>query len=232
MPELLGTPLFNDANLLEYWTLEDRLADKSTNDLTENGLPAYTPAKFSNGLNEGAVNVTIYLMTATTFIDGGAASIVCWVKLLSEIAASTWRLIQQKSPSDGTTSTITIEYQYNAGSPLLNFERGKPGVGSDSATYAITLGTANWYHLALTYDGTTVRGYVNGVEQASVASSGEGSGATTPGFSIGADTDGNRKASALIDDVAIFSDKLTAAEVLSLYQAGAPGRDLSLLHVG
>ncbi|MFM2296082.1 MAG: hypothetical protein RLZZ350_2495 [Verrucomicrobiota bacterium] len=89
---------------------------------------------------------------------------------------------------------------------------------------ASPLATGTWYHVAMVYDGVSVIGYVNGVADGSFSVSGAlaasdfdfriGAYATVyPGFFPG-----------LIDELALHSRALTAAEILAIYNADSNGR--------
>lgn len=216
MPELAGLPLFSDGNLVSYYKLENVSDSKGSNTLTNNGTVTFAAAKFNNGADLGASNTTKYLSQAGTIsIDGGACTFAGWIKAQTEIASGLYYICHQ---ANNTSSTqYILRYEYNSGTRRLLFDRTKNGTADDLFTYNITLGTTDFYHVALTYDGSTVRGYVNGAEIGSVASSGNGSGSATQGFTLGSDTDGNNKASVIIDDFAVFSRAITPTEVLSLY---------------
>lgn len=88
-----------------------------------------------------------------------------------------------------------------------------------------TLTTGAWYHVAGTYDGSTVKLYVNGTL---VAQSGPATGsivAGTPSLWIGRDpADPNRFWDGHIDEVEVFNRALTASEINSIYNAGSAGK--------
>jgi len=226
MPELLGTPLFNHANLQEYYTLEDANADKNGNNLTNNGSVTFSAAQFNNGANFGSANSTKSLeLTSALSYTGGAYSIVGWLKLLAEIGSGVWGIFfLQESTSD---TQFHINYQYNSGTPQLAFIRNKFGGASQSFTYNITLGTTDFYHLAICYDGSNFIGYVNGVNVGNANASGSGSVGIVNRFKIGAIDDGSGGESAfasiLADDVALFNTQLTQEEVLQHYRGTLGG---------
>jgi hypothetical protein len=94
------------------------------------------------------------------------------------------------------------------------------GVGHN-ATSAASVNDNAWHHLAGTYDGTTVRVYVDGVQAGSVAAS---AAVYYPGGSNGVaiGRDGNADAAYLagtIDEVAVYDRALTATEVKRHYDA-------------
>lgn len=223
MAQLINTSLYNDANLKEYYQLEG-LTGKNGNTLTNNGSVTFTAAKYNNGANFGTANSTKSLDVASKLsYAGGAYSIVLWAQITTEIAASNYDFVMVQ---DSVTDTqLYIVYQYNAGTRSLVFVRNKFGSTTDFVPYVVTLGTSNFYHLALTYDATTIIGYVNGVNIGNSAASGSGTVNIVDRVRIGAADDGSGGAtlfaSAIIDDVAFFNRELTAAEIATLVSGGA-----------
>ncbi len=76
-----------------------------------------------------------------------------------------------------------------------------------------------WVHLVGSYDGTRMRIYVNGVEQASKA--GPASiGTNASPLGIGAEGNGYRPVKGAVDGVRLYDRALSAAEVTTLFQGG------------
>lgn len=112
-----------------------------------------------------------------------------------------------------------IEFVESAGNPVPYFGLWNgTGITSDSGT-ALSYGT--WYHMALTYNGTTVKGYINGTEVASatvVYDSPHDDGETAHYLLFGAGTetnmgDGSYFAGGL-GESRIYNKSLSLAEVL------------------
>lgn len=101
----------------------------------------------------------------------------------------------------------------------------------NGATGGISVGT--WFHFAVTTDGTsTLKLYVNGVEQGAGAPSTYGSSwssfnapSSLP-LDIGARTSSNLYANQLMDEVAIFGSELSGSDITAIYNSGVPD-DLS-----
>jgi hypothetical protein len=82
-----------------------------------------------------------------------------------------------------------------------------------------------WFHLAATYDGSTIKTYVNGVEKASQAVSTPAPLPETLGnIYIGAPEFSNHSFLGLIDEVAIWDHALSAEEIERHYQNGLAGQ--------
>lgn len=193
--ELNSTSLLNDPTLRAYYRAEN-VNDTTINSytLTNNNSVAFNAAKFNNGADFGTtVNGTKSLsINSDIGITSGNITISCWVKLATEIAAeSGYYYLVNKSST--TNVAYIIRYAYNSGSPRLEFIRSRVGTANDQINYTVTLGTTNFYHLVLTYDGSYIRAYVNGSQVGSdTASTGTGAsggvdklyiGATIPGSS-------------------------------------------------
>lgn len=91
--------------------------------------------------------------------------------------------------------------------------------GTGAATDSTVLSVGTWHHVAMTYDGTTARLYVNGQAGASAASTGFASMPTT--MYVG-NVAGAGQLNGLLDDLAITTDCKTAEEILAIYESNAP----------
>src|SRR5207249_104347 len=83
--------------------------------------------------------------------------------------------------------------------------------------------TGIWYHLAATFDGTTVKGYLDGVQACSVP----GSGTTIRSSSVKIGTSGseaNNFFDGIIDEVLIYNRALTASEIAALAPPPPPSQ--------
>lgn len=214
--ELETTSLKSDANLKAYYRfLTGALAtDSSPNGvtLTNNNSVQEGTGRFGVGADFGSNNTVKYLKSTNTLsIDGGSCSLSCWFKANQEIASGLWALLDHRNTN--TKTGAAIYYDYNGGNRKIWMARLRAGAAWDAVNFNITLGTNDWFHFAYTYDGATVRAYINGVLVGSIASSGNGVNAVTNGFGVGADADGGSPASGIIDDVAIFNRTLTQREV-------------------
>lgn len=187
--ELGSTYLLNDPTLRAYYKLENADDTTSNNyDLTNNGTTTFAAAKFNDGADFGTtVNGVKSLSIASDIgITTGTMSVSLWVKLRTEITASAGYYYFVDKASAAHVEYI-IRYNYNNGTPRLEFVRNRMGTAEDMVTYDITLGTAAFYHLTMTYDGTSIRGYVNGALVGSpVTSSGAGASGGTDKMYIGA----------------------------------------------
>jgi hypothetical protein len=82
-------------------------------------------------------------------------------------------------------------------------------------------GPATWSHLAVTYDGTTLRLYVNGAQAATRAAGGAMSVSTRP-LKLGGNAVWGEWYAGLLDDVRVYNRALTATEIQTDMGRAAP----------
>ena len=106
----------------------------------------------------------------------------------------------------------------NAGKVFVRFNQDSSGDAYrvDSTSNYPSDGST-WIHVAATYDGTTIRLYVNGQLQASKAATFT-IGTNDLGLGIGAQADGVGAMRGTIDDALVADRAFSAAEILALYQ--------------
>jgi hypothetical protein len=207
-----GTCLSSPANLVSWWT----------------GDGVYTDHQGTNvGTPVGTVPfVTGEVLEAFQIMPGS------WVQI-------------PDSPSLELTSEITIEGWINAQSLGANgriFDKAPLGTPSsylfddyngnlrlyvgDSLPWlqsAQPIPVGVFTHVAGTYDGTTMRVYINGALSASKAYTGAIATNNLPAR-IGADSGGGTGFDGVIDELSLYSRALTAAEIGAIYDAGSKGR--------
>jgi hypothetical protein len=74
-------------------------------------------------------------------------------------------------------------------------------------------------HVVMTWNGTTMRGYVNGVEIGNIASGSPIAGRNAASFNVGGEIDA-KFFQGTIDEVAYYNTAVSAARVLAHFQAG------------
>lgn len=216
MPKLSDISLYNDANLVAYWELEDLNATIGGYTLTNTGTVAFNAAKFDNGADFGAEGSGKKLSIANDLgLTGNAYSFVGWFKITDAPASGNFLELLNHQGINGTDNE-GMRYNNNSGTFEMWFHRVKNGISDETLTVTQTLTVGTFYHIAHTWDGTTMRGYINGVEIGNRGSTGNGSSGITDGFNMSAT--GGTGGGYIADDVAVFTRALAAAEVLSIYQ--------------
>lgn len=160
----------------------DDLTEKNGNNLTNSGCTA-TTGKFSGAYSSGSSNSANRMYNSTNLgINGGACTITAWIKLNSSHTVSDHPLaVSEYSSSAGILNGIG----FNQGNTAVQFSRLREAIAWNDASYSYSPGTSDWHFYAYTYDGSTVKGYVDGVLVASASASGSGSNTgRTTGMSI------------------------------------------------
>lgn len=158
-------------------------------------------------------------------ITGTVVTLQCWVKLQTEITSGDYGFIEVVTGNTNFRNFI-IRYEYNAGTRRLAFLGVRSGISIFPVYHTITLGISVWTHLAITYDGTNIKGYVNGTLVGTTAFSGGGLSAYTPSFTIGSLWDAPTAtpysfASAIIDDARVWGVDRGATAIGTDYSAPA-----------
>jgi len=140
----------------------------------------------------------------------------CFVKMNVEIASSSQIFFVH---TDATTKVAQrIQYDYNWWTRRVVFVRTKLGVVDQQFTVTKTLWTSNYYHMAYTYNGSTVTGYIDGVGVWSVSASWTGSPVTPNEFNIWSWYDSTTfPANAIIDEVIVENTVWTPTQMQKYY---------------
>ena len=191
----------------------DNVNDSTANgyNLTNNNTVTFGTGLLGNAADTGTGNTNKYLSILNDLgITGGSITQTVWVQMNAEIASS-FQYFSNQSDT-GVDVQYQFSYDYNGGTRRMQFTRLRQNVVGNDAFNTVTLGTT-WHKIDLTYDGTTVRSYIDGVAGNTVASSGNGSGATIDNFYLFAVRSGGAiigYASCKLDESRIRGDALSA----------------------
>lgn len=219
-------------SLGSYWKLDESSGNPAdsagSNTLTNNNTVGFAAGLINNAADFGTANTDKYFSVASNIGVSSEVTISFWIKLRTEVPSGQYDLLQLEIASGH--KFYSIYYEYNAGTRRLSVDRGRRGVNDNVASYNVTLGTTAWYHVVATYDATDLKLYVNGVERATLATSGNGTSGGTNGITIGTGTGaGGNFTNAYIDEVGVWARALTAAEIYNVLYNGGAGTAYSLL---
>jgi concanavalin A-like lectin/glucanase superfamily protein/galactose oxidase-like protein/Big-like domain-containing protein len=170
---------------------------------TLNGPTRSLTGKFGSALSFDGINDWVTIPDANALDLTNAMTLEAWVR---PSAISSWRTVLMKEQSGGLAYGL-----------YANSNTNRPSAHITTSSEQDTRGTAQlalntWTHLAVTYDGTTLRLFVNGVQASSKAIG--GSIVTTTGvLRIGGNGVWPEWFAGLIDEVRLYNRVLTAAEV-------------------
>ena len=155
----------------------------------------------------------VELGNATILNSASAFSISLWVK--SSSTGSTMYMFQ--SGTDTYANSISF-YRGSAGT--VDFLIGKGGSSVAYIRYGSEIFDGSWKHLVATFGSSTQTLYLNGsVASTTLTGTTPSSTVSTAGTSphIGSNISDSLNINGKIDDIAIFSDALTASEVSNIY---------------
>lgn len=180
------------------------------------GLPSQTDA----GATFDGVDDRVQMGDVYDFAGRVPFSVEAWVRRTS-VNETAWRKIVAKDTGTGAREgwglAITSS-SYGPAPQRFFLERFAAGVSNVViGTTASVAGT--WYHVVGTYDGSTMRIYLNGALEASAPSTTSMGDSTTPLRISGLGAGDAELLPGMVDEVAVYDRALSAAQVLEHYTA-------------
>ncbi|MES2772683.1 MAG: LamG domain-containing protein [Bacteroidota bacterium] len=197
--------------------------------LTQDRFGNYNSAYFFNG----TINDFIQVPNHTSLQLSNSYTLAAWVRPNTFNTASNqanFIVTKGTQPSEGHYRLAYGDFlDANSGvlSPqFMNFETTvRKGATEQSAyenpvVYPVQPGV--WYYLVATFDGTTLRLYVNGVQQAATVITGTFGVLNTGNLLIGKSPDNIYPVRGAIDDIKIYNGPLTATQIWDEFKASNP----------
>ena len=160
--------------------------------------------KYGNALVFNGSNALVTIPDAASLHLTTAMTLEAWVNPSTVNAA--WRDVIYKGSDnyylEGTSSNSV---------PAVG---GTFGAASANVFGTTSLAVNTWTHLAATYDGATLRLYVNGTQVSSIARTGNLATSTNP-LQIGGDSLYGQNFTGMIDEVRVYNVALTQAQIQS-----------------
>lgn len=206
------TPEWN--SLVDYWPLDGSgaIANNATipatvgvtGTATNTGM-SFVTGKIGQGISFNGSSDYISMGTLVPLQSAAQFSIAAWIDVSSYA-------VRQTIIGEETLVKIQVQTTGN----ILAY------VSSDGSSWAVTItssgtiATNKWVHVVVTYNGSQVVLYMNGVNQGSAALTGSLGSNGNP-FQISGFQGNNELFAGSVDDVAVWTKGLTAAEVTRLY---------------
>jgi hypothetical protein len=191
-------------------TAADRSASGNTG--TVSGATRITSGKNGRALSFDGSNDWVTVADAGSLDLSNGMTLESWVYPTS--LGSTARAVLSK---EATGTSRYALYANTASRPGVRIDIG----GGRTALGPAQIALNTWTHLAATFDGTTLRLYVNGVEVASTPAAGS-IAASTGALRIGGHAVASEWFRGRIDDVRVYSRALAAAEIEADRNAAVP----------
>ena len=178
--------------------------------------PKWVDGRFGKALELDGVDDIITLNDADELklLDGG--TIMAWIYIKTASGHASWPRIMIKSETNGGTGTGYDFLLDRALGYSLRFCTGGACNTMDSPPE-----TDTWQHIAITFDGDTIRGYIEGQEIGNIAQPGPTTDSAGQKAGIGNSPVDARQFHGLMDEVRVWSRALTEAEIQEQMELGA-----------
>ena len=179
-------------------------ASGAGNNGTISGATWTTAGKYGNALVFNGTSALVTINDSTSLHLTTAMTLEAWVN--PSAVSSAWRDVVYKGNDNYFLEASTTT---SGGVPC--------GAGTFGTANVWALGTAvlamnTWTHIATTYDGATLRFYVNGIQVSSLAQTGSIVTSSNP-LQIGGDSIFGQYFQGTIDEVRVYNTVLTAAQI-------------------
>jgi hypothetical protein len=231
-----ATNFTQDANIVSWWYLAESSGTRydgsgtNNNDLADNNsVTSYS--RPTNPVKEGLAAASFATGNSETLTITDAAQ--SGLDITGNLTLAAWirptntsgdRTIIAKS--DGASNRSYHLYIETPG-PILKGKVSSGGSGTVQPYGATTLALDTWHHVALVYDGSELRIYLNGsVDENGSNNPLEFSGGIFNGnapFAIGSRGNVDQYFDGQIDEVAVFDRALSPAEITAIYENGLNG---------
>lgn len=187
--------------------------------LTATNGPTDATGKFNGAKNFATASsqyASIAHASCPNLEISGSQSWVCWI---NQTTITSYQCPMNMSASDGSARRGLV-IDADAGNSI-SFELAGLTTNATVQSTEGAIVTGSFIHIAGVYNSSTLKVYIDGVENNSVSASGSPTDLTDGGFAIGA-----RAGAAafyqdgITDDAAVFSKALSVAEIASLVSAG------------
>lgn len=208
---------------LAWWKLADAAGAGTAADSSGNGRTG-TPTSVTFGSTNEAVNGN----TAASFASGSSSHILTsYNPALAAVTAEVWVNLNGNTPgtfvsllanSHSNVDSRGFHLQLTSGSPQVFFGTGTANAGAFAPS---PIPVTGWNHIAATWDGATIRLYVNGVQVATGSLAGSMASGTATGIGIGYNPAYSGDfVNGLMAECAVYGSALTAAQIAGHYTAG------------
>ncbi len=159
---------------------------------------------------------------ANTIIGTGDMTVSMWVKLDTTTQYDTFMYV---GASGSSAEYLQLRLLDVGGSLKVDVRARVGSSGNAQCTGTTTVTTGTWYNVVLTRTGTTCKIYLNGSLDQTATDSNFGAdfgSSTDTATWIGAYLGGYSHMDGLIDEISIWDDVLSSAELTAIYNSGAP----------
>jgi len=217
-----GVPV--PAGLVSWWRAEGNFLDhQGSNNATGVGGVGFATGMVNQAFDLNGTTALAQVVTPTGLPLGAAPrTLMLWCKTPRVLVTSTESALIQYG-SEANSRMFGLITSANAPGKLYFF-----GYNHDVAGDT-TLSPDNWHHIAVTYDGTTVRLFVDGNPDGQAVRSLD-TALNGNGLTIGS-RPGSSKWLGQLDEVMVFNRALDPAEIAAIHAAGEAGLTTGVMPV-
>jgi chitodextrinase len=164
----------------------------------------WSTGRYGGGMTFDGSSALVQVPSSSTLNPGAQLTLAAWIRPSG--TQSGWRTIMQRQPD---------AYFLNASTGAGNNVPGGGGTinGNIHAMNGTTAAPVNqWTHVAMTYDGTSLRLFVNGVQVSTDGAGGSVQASTNPLW-IGGNVPYGEHFAGVIDEARVYNRALSAAEI-------------------
>jgi alpha-galactosidase len=208
---VLAPPLLE--GLTNYWKFDEDAGTITTDSVgLANGtllnIPpsGWVPGKYGSALSFNGTDASVVLPSSVNFTN--TFTVAAWIYPRNAGGIGSFISVQSSFLASGFRFFIDGDSLYLQGETTTGYQSAALGIGA--------IQNGNWYHVAVTYDNSTITAYVNGVLAGSA--SWGGNMIMNPGASSHIGTEGGYFFNGIIDEVMLFTRPLAPSEIALLYQ--------------
>lgn len=233
-PQNLGGAVVSaqtDNGLVGYWSFEDATGTQATDfsgkgntgTLTNMADPPTSVSSWTSGGKRGAAinfdgsNDYVQISSTSTMNLNASGTVSIWFNGLAGTFGNSTAILFSTLNWDTDRNGFYLAARTNI---ALSWELGSSST-AQSAAVGGALNPGTWYHAALTWDGSNVKTYLDGVEIDSRAQTVTPDTTVYP-LRIGENASGSSRAfPGALDDARVYNRTLSGTEITALYNTGA-----------
>ena len=213
------------SGLVGWWKGDGNVIDSvGTNNGTLYNTTNYAVGEVQQSFIFNGVDQWAEIPDSPSLNPTNALTVEAWVYVSGNPNTDFASVIYKFSPVDASLNQYELATHYINGQlhffPVIML----PGWTYFDGNTVVQFNT--WYRVAMTYDGSSLRLYVNGALDGSIAASGIIAPKPVP-LRIGGASTGPWFFNGRVDEVSLYNRALSASEVQSIYTAGAAGKCLT-----
>jgi len=200
--------------LVSWWKAENNGLDSAgSNHGALQGPPAFAPGAVGQTFSFDGVDDFVQLTDSSTLKPTAALSVGAWINMASSPSGNAM-IVDHESADPWYGYGLYV----SSGNVLhADIYSDTPSAQQDLAGQTV-LQPDVWYHAAMTYDGTNIKLYLNGMEDGSLAATGPINYTQSVNPTIGKRSTGNTSYfHGMMDEVQLFNRALSADEVGLLF---------------